>query len=429
MWTGCCRGVGLVVCLVILCCTNEKPGSFKKRIKKRVATVEVEKVRKGAISLRRTYGGSLVAPNSFEVASKISGRVSRLDVDLGDVVNKGQVIAKLDDTELVLNVKQARADHTVAKAQLRQVSSALNLAEAELARIETLRKRGISSQAQLDTALAAVTTRQVEQQVALAQKARAKANLEVLEVQLAETQIKVTWSGDSGYGYVAKRLVTAGQMISASAPMVSIVVPSPLICVIYVTERDYKYFKQGLPSELIVDTYPGETFAAHVKRISPIFAPESRQARIELEVENQKERLKPGMFARAQVILHTIPDATLVPEVALTRRDEQLGVFVINEKKQTVRWQPINMGIQDNGVIEVLDKNLSGRVVTVGQNLLDNGVFRLEYQTELNYPKMRPCNEHSLFYNSTSYINNYDNIYCCFAGFCFFWAYTHGFVT
>ena len=124
---------------------------------------------------------------------------------------------------------------------------------------------------------------------------------------------------------------------------------------------------------MTTDAFQGETFTGHVVRISPIFRQESRQARIELRIENPEQRLKPGMFIRFTLELARIEDATIVPEAAIASRGEKTGVFVVNDAGDAVTWQPVEVGLREGDRSQVTGEGLTGRVVTLGQQLLDDG--------------------------------------------------------
>lgn len=155
--------------------------------------------------------------------------------------------------------------------------------------------------------------------------------------------------------------------------MLSIVEIDPLIGVIFVPEKDYARLEPGQAASLTTDAFPGERFEARIDRIAPVFQQATRQARIELRIENPKHRLKPGMFIRATVELEREPDATIVPDKALTQRDDRTGVFVVHDEGGKVRWQEVDVGIRQGDRVQVKGSDLSGRVVTLGQQLIDDG--------------------------------------------------------
>ncbi len=141
---------------------------------------------------------------------------------------------------------------------------------------------------------------------------------------------------------------------------------------ISVTERDYPLLRVGQTARLVTDAAPGETFAATISRIAPAFSAASRQARVELHVDNADHLLKPGAFARITISLARADGAIIVPEAALSRRKEQDGLFTVNADG-TVTWRVVKVGIRDGAEVQVEGEGLTGQVVVVGQQLLDDG--------------------------------------------------------
>lgn len=360
----------LAVALGTLTCT---PGSTPGRRGAPPAPVEVAPVERGPITLRRTHSGTLEAPARFVVAPNVGGRVERLAVDLGDPVRRGQVVAELQDDEFRQLAAQAKADLAVARANLTQAENGLEVASRELKRIETLRQRGISSEAQLDAAQATQLERRAAVAVATAQVARASAALDAARIRLGYARVTASWTGGSDERRVARRYVSEGALVAENDPLIEIVELDPILAVIFVTEREYALLAVEQEASLTVDAYPDETFVAKVHRIAPVFEPGSRQARVELRVENEDRRLKPGMFVRATVDLKTIEDAMVVPYAAITTRDDQTGVFEVSPDGSTAAWRPVEVGIRAEDRVQLLAPSLSGRVVTLGQQLLDDG--------------------------------------------------------
>jgi RND family efflux transporter MFP subunit len=335
--------------------------------------VEVAPVERGSMELRRTFSGAMEAPAQFAVAPKVSGRVERLAVNLSDPVSRGQVVAELDNDEYVQSVVQARAELAVARANQVEAKSSLEIAERELDRISRLRERGVASEANLDTARANRLARQARLEVARAGVRRAEATLETARIRLGYTRITADWSGGDDTRVVAERYVDEGQTVTANTPLLRIVELDPILGVIFATERDYGRLQPGQPVTLTTDAYPGESFAGRIERIAPVFLEATRQARVEITVANPRHRLKPGMFVRVTVVLDRVEGAVIVPEQALTSRSERTGVFLVSDDRRRVNWKEVKIGIRDGGRVQLLGQPLSGQVVVLGQQLVDDG--------------------------------------------------------
>jgi len=352
---------------------TDRVGSNKSGGDLRPVPVEVAPVQRGSIKLQRTFSGELEALAEFVVAPKVSGRVERVIVNIADTVKRGQVVAELDNDEYVQAVAQARADLEVARAKLSEADSALENANREFKRTESLLKRGIASDSEFDAARQNHLAKQAQLKVAAAQVTKAESSLETAIIRLGYTQVTAGWTGGNDQRVVAERYVDEGQTVAANAPLLLIVELNPIVGVVFVSERDYARLNPGQLVSLTTDAFPDEQFTGHIDRIAPVFRKSTRQARIEMTIDNPLHRLKPGMFISATVVLAEVPEATIIPEQALTLRDDRSGVFIVAENGQSVIWREVKVGIRDGERVQVEGQGLTGRVVTLGQQLVNDG--------------------------------------------------------
>jgi RND family efflux transporter MFP subunit len=341
------------------------------------AAVEAAPVERGAIELRRTFTGTLEARGRFIVAANVGGRVERLLVDLADPVSQGQVIAELDGAEEVQGVAEAAAEVAVARANVADAESALEIAERERARVDDLGKRGVVSESEVDAAKSRHLARTTAVKVAKAQLERAGAAHRRARIRSNYTSVIAVWSGDSDTRFVAERHVAEGDNVAPNDPLITVVDLEPLDAIVHVTEREYGSLRPGQLAAITTDAYPGTAFSGTIRRIAPVFRETSRQARMELEIANPDHLLKPGMFVRAEVVLDRVDDATIVPLGALVTREGKTGVFVLDDAGDRVAWQvawrPVEVGIQHGDRVQVVGEGVAGRVVTLGQQLIDDG--------------------------------------------------------
>lgn len=337
------------------------------------APVEVAAVDRGPIEHRRTFSGTLEARSRFVVAAHVGGRVQKLFVDLSDPVKQGQVVAELDDAEHVQTVAEAAAELAVARAELTDAEAALQIEQRELDRARELRAAGIVSQSELDLATSRFLARESAVEVAKAQVTRARAAHERARVRSGYARVVAMWSGNDAQRVVARRHVAEGDTVAAGDPLFTVVDLEPITAVVYVTEKEYAALQQGQSATVTTDAFPGRTFTGAITRIAPVFQESSRQARLEIELANEDRALKPGMFVRAEVMMQRVPDATIVPEAALTVRGGATGVFVVDDDGAHVTWRPVHVGIRQDGRVQVTGEGVAGRVVTLGQQLIDDG--------------------------------------------------------
>ena len=362
-----------VLCLLFIlsCVKQDEKKKDKKKI--RQSPVKVVPIEHGPITLFRSFNGTLVPQAEFVVAPKIGGRVERLTVNLADTVTRGQVVAELDNGEYIQAVALARADLAVAAANLEEAKTTLTISSRELERVKTLKARGVASETQFDTIMADMAEKNAKLEVAKAHVIRAQALLETAKIKLEYTKVKADWHGGDDQRIVAERYIEEGSTVSSNTPLLLIAELAPITGIIFVTEKDYASLHTGQTAQLTTDTYPGEIFEGRIERISPVFRKETRQARVELTIQNPKYRLKPGMFIRTTVKLDSVSSATIVPEAALTSRNNQTSVFLVNEDDMTVSWQPVQVGIRQDNRVQIMGSELGGRVVSLGHQLIEDG--------------------------------------------------------
>lgn len=334
--------------------------------------VEIGPVETSSIRDLGLFSGTMIPKSHVTVAPKISGKLNRLLIDIGDPVTSGQLVAVLEDEEYQQQVIQAEADLRVARANLEEAKSSLEMSGRDLERSRTLHEKGIQSDSQLDAVIAQHGAQQARHSVALAQLANREAALEAARLRLSYTRIQASWERGSPVRYVGERFVDQGALLSVNTPILSIVELQPITAVIHVTDRDYFRLSINQPASVTSGAFPGRSFTGRVVRIAPMLKETSRQARVEIEVENPDKFLKPGMFVNAQIEFARRESVTVVPFNAVATRDGQAGVFVVDLETKRARFVPIQAGIVEGERVEVLEPaSLSGHVVTLGHYLLE----------------------------------------------------------
>lgn len=337
--------------------------------------VEAADVSTGSVADVRSFTGSVEAGDAFTVAPKIGGLVEDVHVDIGDRVRRGQVVVELDDDEAAQSLAEAEAELAVARAELEQARADANLARRELERTRTLAQRELASQSELDTASARAEAQQAGVAVATARVTQREAALARARVQLGYTSVRADWPGEDADRVVGERMINAGDTVAANTALLTILDLTPVTIVFNAPESDYAQLSAGQPARITADAFPQRTFEGRIARIAPRFAEDSRQARVEVTAANEDGGLKPGMFATVRVTVDAAEEnATLVPTEAVVRHTEGPGVYrIVEGDPPTVRFEPVRIGIEGGERIQIIEPELSGRVVTLGQQMLEDG--------------------------------------------------------
>jgi RND family efflux transporter MFP subunit len=360
--------------------------------------VEFATAKRAPLAERVLVVGNLIGAATVQAVPKINGRLQSVDVQLGDPVRRGQIIAKVEDREIQEQVRQAEAAYRVAEATIRQREADLKLAQTNLERNRSLLDRQLLPKQTFDDTDARHQAAVAQLDLAKAQFEQSKARLDELKINLSNTVISSPVDG-----FVGKRFLDPGASVSPNVPVASLVDIRTVRMVANLVERDVRRVTVGTHADIDVDAYPGETFTGRVSRVAPVFDPATRTAEMEIEVPNPGFRLKPGMYARVQLTVATRPDAITVPSNAVVRLDGKPGVFVAQgrngaaangsapavepaattgkssgpateDKTLSAKFVPIEAGISDGQRVEIVSGVHDGaRVITTGAGALKDG--------------------------------------------------------
>lgn len=346
----------------------EKTGGGKPDGQRPAVAVEVASVTFGPIAEVRSFTGTIFPYNQYVLAPKISGRVIEINKRIGDPVQAGELIAKIDDAEYQQAVREAEANLRIAEASMAESRSQLELARQEKERLKSLESRELATTAELETAVTNFEGRQARYQLALAQVEQRQAALESSRIRLSYTRLTA-----SSAGFIGERFVDEGALLAPNTAVVLVVGIDSVIVRTTITERDYGRIEQGQPADVLVDAFQGSRFFGTVARVAPMMQEASRMAEMEVEVENGSYMLKPGMFARIEVTTAERDNAQLVPSSAVVERGGETVLFVIPDGEAVARFVRVITGIVTADLTEIIEPVISGRVVTMGQHLLDEG--------------------------------------------------------
>ncbi len=335
--------------------------------------VDIQSVTWGVIRDVGVFSGSLEPKSQFVVAPRVSGWLKDVLVHVGDSVRQNQVVAVLDDQEFAQQVEQAKAELQVAQANAESSASGLAVAQREYERSQALREKRIASVSELDESEATYHARQAQLKVSQAQVSQREVALKAAQLRLSYTQVRAFWEGDATPRVVGERFIDEGALLQVNQPIVSVLENDSLVASIHVIERDYPKVRINQQAMIATDAYPDRQFTGTIVRIAPLLQESSRQARVELEVPNAEQLLKPGMFVRATVEFARHTDAQLVPLAALVRRMDTHGVFVADLTTDKARFVPVTQGITHGQTVEILEPKLPGPVITMGNHLLEDG--------------------------------------------------------
>lgn len=374
-----CAAVLILAALTVVRLAGGQAAPFVRPPGNEPVYVELGKATLGTMRELSRYYGSLSAPSRFFLSTKASGEIETLMADIGDRLESGQLVAVLDDEEYVLARDRAAMSVRLAEAQLSEAKANLELAESDMRRQSSLTEKSIVTQSEFEAAKNKLLQAQARLEVADSQLLSARNQLADAELRLSYTQVVASWPKDPGtlgpdYRYVGARLASEGQLVTANTPLFELVSIDPLLVEVDVIEKDYPKFYPGMEAALSTEAFPGQTFKAKILRVAPVLSSDSRQARLELEVANSDLRLKPGMYADLTFVFDERQNVWSVGEDVPFRRQEGYVVFVANPESGTVSMVPVELGLVEDGRVELKGASeIEGPVVVLGQHLLQDG--------------------------------------------------------
>jgi RND family efflux transporter MFP subunit len=393
-------GLALLAGLSVGC---SKSGSSARAASERGARGEAKEVRvvravERALPQVVTVSGTLAAEEQVVLGMKVSGRISELLVDLGSRVTKGQPVARLDPLDFQLRLQQAEAAFAQARARLglspsgaddrvnidetsvvRQARAVLDEARARRDRARELFREKLTPQSELDTVEANYLVAESRFQDALeevrnrqALLAQRRSELELSRQQLAESVLLAPFDGA-----VRERHASLGQFVSAGQQVVTLVRMHPLRLRVAVPERESTTVRVG--QEVRVSIEGDRTvYAGRVVRLSPALEETNRTLMVEAEVPNPVGALRPGSFARAEIVTTSDLPAIFVPVDAVVAFAGLDRVYVVRDDKAVEKRVRTGRRLPGNGtngageLVEITEGIAVGDTVVVNPgNLVD----------------------------------------------------------
>lgn len=298
--------------------------------------------------------GELRAQNAAAIAAQVGGQITKLVRDEGVAAATDDVVIEIDPERRDLELRNARAMLVQADAQASN-------ADRELVRMEKLHKEGVAADAKLDL---------VRTQVRTARSSRdaAQAQLGMAERGARDSSVRAPFAG-----LIARRYVSQGEFVQPGQKLFDLVALDPIEVEFTLTERDSSRVVLGQPVDVRVAPFPDEVFRAEVVVIAPTIDPLTRTLRVKARMPNPDGRLRPGLFARADLGVSVRENVAMIPqEAVLQRADGSVAYRVVDGTRAERR--AIKVGVIRNGRVEVIEGLAVGdQVVVRGQDQLVDG--------------------------------------------------------
>jgi RND family efflux transporter MFP subunit len=338
-----------------------------------------------------TVTGTLAADEEVTAGFKVAGRVGEIAVDLGSPVRKGQVLARLDPTDFRLRVEQAEAalrqvraglglprDGSVERidpektALVREARAVLEEARLSQDRTVRLSEKNLIARSEVDASQSRLLVAESRYQAALEEIRNRQELLSERSsgLALARQQLSDTVLSAPIDGAVRERRASVGEFLAAGAPVFALVRVHPLRLRVAVPEREAASVRVGQAVRVLLEGDP----AAHtgrVARLSPSIQEQNRTLIVEAEVANREGKLRPGSFARAEIVVEADRTAVMVPAPAVVTFAGLEKVFVVKDGKAVEKR--IRTGRRSGDRVEILEGVAAGETVVADPGNLVGG--------------------------------------------------------
>ena len=331
--------VGILFLGTISCTSKKDETTTEKQDVKQAVPVKTARVNRQSVVKTIEYTASLIPFEEVYLAPATPGKIKKINVEIGDHVSKGQIVAAMDPTNLEL-----------ARLNL------INL-ETNFKRLDTLKKTNTIADQQYDEIKTAYEAAKVSYQFLL-----------------DNTEIKVPFDGiiSGKYFEDGENFSGASNTQAGKSAIVTIVQIKHLKALIGLPASYFPETKQGMKVNINSNIYPDETFDGEVYNIYPTIDNATKTFTIEVKINNPDLKLRPGMFAKMQLNMGK-GDAILVPMIALIKQTGTDDMYLfVNENNIAVK-KPVKTGrIIDDKTEIVEGLKVGDEIVVSGQNKLEN---------------------------------------------------------
>ena len=346
---------GVVIVAGVMATTADSSRADAAKITARPVAVEVTAVQPSTLTETVDAIGTVAAMHDVVVSSETAGRITRIDVNVGDQVRRGQTLVQVDDELKAIAVEQA-------KAQLIAAETNYDKAERDFRRAEKLFAAGDIADVEIEAMRLAYHSAEAQQKTAVT-------GLKLAQRQLEDTRIKAPIAG-----IVASRRVEAGEMVTVGKEVANIVDISKIKVKVSIPEEQIGMIQRRQPTELRVDTRPDDVFRGEVWTIgSKVESPTGHSYPVEVVVDNKGvNALRVGMFARVEITLNSVQNALTISKESLVGDEHAPAVFVV--ENDVAKLRPVTLGIRSGDLYQVVGGLKEGdRVVSFGQKGLKDG--------------------------------------------------------
>ena len=338
-----------------------------------VQTITVGTIVQAPLGRALVVNGSLAAWDELPVGTEAGGlAIVQVEVEEGDKVIKGQLLAKLDDSVLKAQYAQAQAAVAQAQASIRKAEAMSGSANSDVRRAKELSKNGFISGQTAEQRETTFSAAQADVNVARQNLVTTQAVAQEREAQLAQTEIRAPTDGT-----VSKRMAKLGNVVSVGEQLFRMIRDNRVELQAEVPEMDLPRLKAGQTAMIVINDGESQRFEGKIRLIGATVDPATRIGMVYVALP-EDSALKPGMFVHGEIQTGQA-NVLQVPEQAIVYKDFKPAVFIVDADNHA-RLRMVEIGTRVNGHVEIVSGVSAGeRVALAGAGYLkDNDLVRVE---------------------------------------------------
>ena len=342
---------GTSLTILVACSPSEKEAVDEKD---RPVPVRIMEIKSRELPMVVESVGRLAANREVTIATELGGKIISYHADVGDEVKGGQILSRLDPTDYLLALKEAKTSLDIAAARLEAATKSME-------RVRDLLPQKVIAAEAFDKAEEHYST------------CKASVEQSKILINISKERVNKTRNKAPFDGTIAARMIETGQTVAVGSPMFLLVDLNHMRVKVFLSEEDYLRLDRDDPVSVRLEASPETPFKGRVDRIDIKADERTNTFGVQVLVENPNHFLKAGMTARVHLTLDVISDAVMIPQSTVLYRGDRQELFVVTHD-QTAEVRQVKLGRTERGLVQVVQGLAPGdRLVVTGGQYLKQG--------------------------------------------------------
>lgn len=359
----------ILIFAVILLVTMSLAGCGKKQTamakEEQLIRVQTTTVKKQDLTLKTILSGKIKPIEESSIVAKTPGKVMNVNVEIGDRIQKGNVLFELDQQDMINSVKSAEASYNAALANLNLTQETIDNNQKNHERNKALYEQGVISEQIFEQSKLQASTAKLEQVKAQVEQARVV--LENAKSRLSDCVITAPISG-----FITSVDISKGEIASAGMPAITIANLDTVLIETSISEHLINKVHTGDEVDILVKSASDKSLKGKIFALSPAPTKDGLTYPMKISLENKETLVKAGMFAEISIVSDKKENIIAIPSDSVVVKDGNEVVFIVHDNQ--TQLQKVSLSLDNGKAVEVTDGLKEGDTIVIkGQNYLENG--------------------------------------------------------